>query len=67
MDNISLELMVHHSCKIPDDEENIPQGTVMFDYSHWKHDIYLDKYNIHQSQGEVLLSYIMHSILEILI
>ena len=47
MENISLELMVHQSCKIPDDEENIPQGIVRFDYSPWKHDIYIDKYNIH--------------------
>ena len=34
MENISLELMVHHSCQISDDEENIPAGIVRFDYSH---------------------------------
>ena len=55
MENISLELMVHHNCKIPDDEENIPQGIVRFDYlspleTRYK---YLDKYNIHKTQVEV--------------
>ena len=42
MENISsLELMVHHSCKIPDDEENIPQGIVRFDYSPQKQNIFI--------------------------
>ena len=40
MENISLGLMDHQSCKTPDDEENIPQGIVMFDYSPWKRDIF---------------------------
>ena len=37
MENASLELIVHHSCKTPDEDENIPQGIVRFDYSLWKH------------------------------
>ena len=39
MENNSMQLMAHHSCKIPDDDENIPQGIVTFDYHLWKHDV----------------------------
>ena len=44
MENNSMQLMAHQSCKIPDDDENIPQGIVTFDYHLLKHDVDICRY-----------------------
>ena len=48
-----MQLMAHQSCKIPDDDENIPQGIVTFDYHLLKHDVDICRYT--QYSQKILL------------